>query len=88
MVVDRSEKVVGAQMNYLMDKDCCKREFVELNRKIVEENKEKESILKYCQHRYEVSRILYGVYEKYGFERAVYLESTFLHSDVRGKGLN
>ena len=88
VAVDKSGKVVAAHLNYLMDKEYCKREFVELNRKIVEENTEKESILKYCQHRYEVCKILYDLYEKYGFERAVYLESGFSHPDVRGLGLH
>ena len=88
VVVDRFGQVVGASLSYMMDKELCKREFVELNRKIVEENNEKKSILKYCQHRYEVCKFLYGLYEKYRFERAVYMESIFLHPDVRGRGLN
>ena len=87
VAVDSFGQVVGALLSYMMDKEYCKREFVELNRKIVEENKEKESILKYCQHRYEVCKILHGLYEKYNFKRAIYLESIFLHPDVRGKGL-
>ena len=88
VAVDSFGQVVGAQLSYMVDKELCKREFVELNQKIVEEKKEKESILKYCQHRYEVCKILYGLYERYGFERAIYLESTFLHPGARGKGLN
>uniref|UniRef100_A0A7M5XI32 Uncharacterized protein n=1 Tax=Clytia hemisphaerica TaxID=252671 RepID=A0A7M5XI32_9CNID len=88
VVIDSSGQVKGVQLSYMFGKDDCENAFPELNRKVVEENKHKESIMKYCQHRYEVCKILYDLYERYGFERAIYLESTVLHPDVRGKGIN
>ena len=44
--------------------------------------------MNYCQHRCEVSKILYNLYEEYNFDRAVYLRYSFLDKDARGYGLN
>ena len=88
VVVDSSGKVRGAQLAYLLNKATLKKDFVDVNEQIVKNKQHAEYVLRYCQHRHEVSKILYNLYEEYDFDRAVYLESTFLDKGARGNGLN
>eukprot|EP00111_Clytia_hemisphaerica_P003060 TCONS_00008670-protein len=88
VVIDSSGKVKGAQLSYLIDKATFKKDFIDVNKDIVNEKQYPENILKYCQHRYEVSKCIYNLYDEYNFERAVYLESTVVDKDARGFGLN
>ena len=84
VAVDKSYRVLGCHLCYHVTKKQFKSDFVDSNYEIMNDDSYKESVRKYCQHRYAVCRDWPDLYDTYGMEKILYMESVILHPDIRG----
>jgi hypothetical protein len=87
VAIDGSSRVVGCQLNYFVDEKDFDDVFVKHNKILMSDESFRESVRKYCQHRYAVSLEIFNIYRRFNVKRLLYLETTCVHPDNRGANL-
>ena len=85
---NQSGDMVGLHLSYFVDKPSWQKEFIDASREYFEDKSLKESVRKYCKHRYEVCEGLDDLYDRYQVEKFIYFESTIVHPDYRRMGIS
>ena len=85
---EKSGKVIGCALSYIVTKDFIKEYFIDTNKKIGSDDRYPESIRKYARHRYVVSHDLIRLFDDHNIKDMIYYESTIIHPDYRGAALN
>ena len=84
VVVNKWSRVLGCQLNYYVKKEQFKSDFVDSNFKIMNDYSYKESVRKYCQHRYALCRNWLPLFRTFNMRKLLYLETVLFHPDIRG----
>ena len=83
MAVDKSNRVRAFSMGYYVDKKDFKS-IIDGYYEVMNDASYKESVRKYSQHRFAVCRNWLHLYDTYRMEKLYYLETVFLHPELRG----
>eukprot|EP00111_Clytia_hemisphaerica_P014855 TCONS_00043757-protein len=88
VTLDEAGKVVGLGLSYMVTKQDFQETFIDLNLRVVNDSSYKESIRKYCQHRYAVCYPLARFFDEYNIDQMVYTEDAVVLPQYRGRGIN
>uniref|UniRef100_A0A7M5X0N6 Uncharacterized protein n=1 Tax=Clytia hemisphaerica TaxID=252671 RepID=A0A7M5X0N6_9CNID len=83
-----SGEVVALGLSYLITKQEFQEDFVDLNKRISNDQNYSPEIRKYCQHRYAVCHPILEYYDKFGIDELIYLEDVVTTRKYRGLGVH
>eukprot|EP00111_Clytia_hemisphaerica_P016809 TCONS_00049855-protein len=87
VVVYDGDKMIACSMNYLVDEELFNKEFVDYNRRLMNDYSLKPNLRKYIQHLYEVWQG-HNFFSKYELEKVLYQETIIVNPKYRHHGLS
>ena len=87
VVVYDGDKMIACSMNYLIDEALFNKEFVDYNRRLMNDDRLKPNLRKYTQHLFEVWQG-HNFFSKYNLEKVLYQETVIVNPEYRHHGLS